>query len=383
VYFNKTSTPARVFDAGYNLKDTAPQLYTDSTGYVLLYFDDDDFQTGQTFDVVASPNVQCNPTEDEVRLLSVSLTTNWSEIADDDGTKPEDNADVTGDHSQGVSWLNEAVGSSLPVANTDAKCTDANADQTSAHSQGVSWLNEAVGSSLPVANTDAKCTDANADQTSAHSQGVSWLNEAVGSSLPVANTDAKCTDANADQTSANSQGVSWLDEAVGSSLPVANTDAKCTDANADQTSTHTANNTTYVNGSETQSANTFYVYGDIHMKTEADILFYDSDNTYSGAIYALDNAILSVYAVGELRLGAGSYISINKSIYPTSTGSYDIGSTSYRINNFYCQGINCTYFTSSGDVRGLTFYSDGTVGCDFSGAITNLTVKKGIVTAAS
>jgi hypothetical protein len=47
--------------------------------------------------------------------------------------KPEDNADVTSAHGQGVAWLNEAVGTSLPVANTDAKCTDPNADQTSAN----------------------------------------------------------------------------------------------------------------------------------------------------------------------------------------------------------------------------------------------------------
>ena len=390
VYFSKTSTSARVFDAGQRLRDTAPQLTTDATGYVLMYFDDDDFPSGQTFDIVATPNAQCNPTEDEVHLFSLSLTTNWSEINDDDGTKPEDNADVTGDHGQSVAWLDEAVGTSLPVANTDAKCTDANADETATHGQSVAWLDEAVGTSLPVANTDAKCTDANADQTSTHNQGVSWLNEAVGSSLPVDNTDAKCTDANADETASNNQGVSWLNEAVGSSLPVDNTDAKCTDANADETAVNTALNTTYVNGSETQSSNTYTVEGDLHMMSGTDISFYTGGDVLTGGLYADSYSVLGstqyimrLTSTDILEFYAADKIVLRQTILPYASGSYDIGNATYRINDFYVQGINCTYFTSSGDVRGATFYVGGTVGADFSGPITNLTVVKGLVTVAS
>jgi len=379
IYLAGTSYSARVFDANDDLHDTAPQLYTDSAGFMDLYIDPDDYSTGQLFDVVCQPSARCDTT-DEVRLPSLQI------LQDTEGNR---------------NYKNVFAQAAIPtVGMREADLWfDTDNDNEAYRYDGDNWISVRDGSIATAASTanwsqivddDTHKPENDADVTSAHGQSVAWLDEAVGSSLPVANTDAKCTDANADQTSTHSQGVSWLNEAVGSSLPVANTDAKCTDANADQTSTHTANNTTYVNGSETQSGQTFTVKGDLHMAVGCDISFYSGDSTLTGGLYADSYSVLGstqyimrLTSTDILELYATDKIVARQHIYPYTTGSYDLGSTSYRFNNFYGQGINCTYFTSSGDVRGLTFYSDGTVGCDFSGAITNLTVKKGIVTAAS
>lgn len=80
IYLPSTSTAARIFDSNGNLHDSAPQLYTDSDGYTDIYFDLDDYTEDQAFDIVCSPDAACVPTENEVRLSSVSLSTEWREV---------------------------------------------------------------------------------------------------------------------------------------------------------------------------------------------------------------------------------------------------------------------------------------------------------------
>lgn len=45
--------------------------------------------------------------------------------------------------------------------------------------------------------------------------------------------------------------------------------------------------------------------------------------------------------------------------------------------------ITATSVTASGDVAAATYHVGATAGADFSGAVTNLTAVKGLVTAAS
>lgn len=145
---------------------------------------------------------------------------------------------------------------------------------------------------------------------------------------------------------------------TGASIATTKTDAKCTDATADKTSTHTANNTTYINGSVNQSGE-----GDIQIHDDMD--FYSS-SVLKGSIWA---SSLGLMASGFYELvppsdssghvGAANYyydqmyserFYVKTAVQPETNGVGTIGTATYYFDNMYSEKLNI----SSGDVTMAT-----------------------------
>ena len=72
IYFAATTDPVRVFDINSVLRDTDPQVHTDSAGFAQFSLDPDDFSSGQLFDILAEPNAICQ-TCDDIWLKNMML----------------------------------------------------------------------------------------------------------------------------------------------------------------------------------------------------------------------------------------------------------------------------------------------------------------------
>ena len=102
IYLSGTTTAARVFDANGKLQDSAPQIYTDSIGYVEFSIDTDDYPSGQLFDIECHPSAVCSE-QSIIKFPSLMIIQDTeggrkfkqvfaqnTEPADDDNPKEED-----------------------------------------------------------------------------------------------------------------------------------------------------------------------------------------------------------------------------------------------------------------------------------------------------
>ena len=72
IYLAGTIVPVRVFDTNNVLHDAAPQLATDADGFIEFSIDEDDYSTGQLFDIKITSQYLCLVKED-VDLKSIKL----------------------------------------------------------------------------------------------------------------------------------------------------------------------------------------------------------------------------------------------------------------------------------------------------------------------
>ena len=226
-------------------------------------------------------------------------------------------------------------------------------DYTNANNQGVSWLSEAVGSELPVANTAAKCTDANADQTSAHdcqhpgdytaSHTANNASNYTGNTIGTTYTSAKCTDANADQTSAHdcahpgdyTLNATAITDANISSINFDNITASNISATSINTGTLTARLVrTAASGHRVELNPT---YQTVNLYNVSGTLVGEFDGVASGLNIRF-NAIDKVYwssGVGYISFEIYEQIIKSRTIIPLTNDGWDLGSTSYKWRKIY------------------------------------------------
>jgi len=305
IYLAGTSTPARVFDANDSLHDTAPQIYTDSAGFADFYIDPDDYSSGQLFDIVCQPDARCN-TENEVRLPSLQI------LQDTEGYR---------------NYRNVFAQTSMPTIGMRENDLwfDTDNDNEPYRYDGTNWSSIRDGTIATAANT------------------ANWSQ--------IADDDTHKPDDGADVTSANNCLNPGDYTSQHNCLNPGDYTSQHNCLNpGDYTASHTADNTVYVNGSTTQAAYGFDMYGEFRMHAGQAIDFRNSGDVFYAAIFADNNYLYvhcnrGIYMTAEsgyaLKLKCSYEVQIfSPAMVPYTNLSTDLGSLSYRFRDLYVRHVN-------------------------------------------